>query len=225
MANILIVEDSAELRRLMRIYLRRAGYEVYEAENGAAALDVMEHASIHLIVMDLMMPVMDGYELTAEIRGANLTIPVLIVSAKDTLDDKREGFRRGADDYMTKPINMEEMLLRIEALLRRCNMMQESVTVIGGCTLNSDALSVSDQENTVPLRQKEFLLLRMLLSYPNKIFSRQNLMDEIWGYDSDSDPRTVDTHVKRLREKLLSFTGFEIQTVRGLGYRAVLKER
>ncbi|HQQ88960.1 MAG TPA: response regulator transcription factor [Oscillospiraceae bacterium] len=225
MANILIVEDSAELRRLMRIYLRRAGYEVYEAENGAAALDVMEHASIHLIVMDLMMPVMDGYELTAEIRGANLTIPVLIVSAKDTLDDKREGFRRGADDYMTKPINMEEMLLRIEALLRRCNMMQESVTEIGGCTLNSDALSVSDQENTIPLRQKEFLLLRMLLSYPNKIFSRQNLMDEIWGYDSDSDPRTVDTHVKRLREKLLSFTGFEIQTVRGLGYRAVLKER
>lgn len=223
MANILIVEDSAELRRLMRIYLRRAGYEVYEAENGAAALDVMEHTSIHLIVMDLMMPVMDGYELTAEIRGANLTIPVLIVSAKDTLDDKREGFRQGADDYMTKPIDMEELLLRIEALLRRCNMMRESVTEIGGCTLDSDALSVSARENTIPLRQKEYLLLQMLLSYPNKIFSRQNLMDEIWGYDSDSDPRTVDTHIKRLREKLISFTGFEIQTIRGLGYRAVLK--
>jgi DNA-binding response OmpR family regulator len=223
MANILVVEDSAELRRLMRIYLHRAGYEVYEAENGAAALEVMEHTSIHLIVMDLMMPVMDGYELTAEIRGANLTIPVLIVSAKDTLDDKREGFRQGADDYMTKPIDMEELLLRVGALLRRCNMMRESVTDIGGCTLDSDALSVSDQNNAVSLRQKEYLLLRMLLSYPNKIFSRQNLMDEIWGYDSDSDPRTVDTHIKRLREKLISFTGFEIQTVRGLGYRAVLK--
>jgi DNA-binding response OmpR family regulator len=152
----------------MRIYLRRAGYEVYEAENGTAALDVMEHASIHLIVMDLMMPVMDGYELTAENPRRKSHDP-----GADRLSEgyaRRQTGRvpRGADDYMTKPINMEEMLLRIEALLRRCNMMQESVTEIGGCTLNSDALSVSDQENTVPLRQKEFFLLRMLLSYPIK---------------------------------------------------------
>jgi DNA-binding response OmpR family regulator len=224
MLNILVVEDNESLRRLMRIHLERAGYAVFEAGNGVEALEVLERRSIDLVVMDIMMPYMDGYELTGELRGAKYTLPILMVTAKDTLADKREGFQKGADDYMVKPIDMDEMLLRVEALLRRARMAGEKVLRIGKCTLDEETLLVRCGEAVIELRPKEFYLLNKMLSYPNKIFTRQILMDEIWGYDSEADPRTVDVHIKRLREKLTGIEAFKIQTVRGLGYKAVLAE-
>jgi DNA-binding response OmpR family regulator len=223
MINILVVEDNEQLRKLMCIHLKRAGYNIFESGNGVEALKVLEDVLIHLIIADIMMPKMDGYELTGELRSAKITIPVLMVTAKDTLDDKRKGFKTGVDDYMVKPIDFEEMLLRVEALLRRSNLSSEHILTIGATSLDSGALMVSVDGQSVTLPQKEFLLLHTLLSYPNKIFTRQTLMDEIWGYDSETDPRTVDVHIKRLREKFLQSDDYEIETVRGLGYKAVIK--
>jgi two-component system, OmpR family, response regulator len=223
MINTLVVEDNEQLRKLMNIHLTRAGYNVFEAANGVEALKALEDISIHLIIADIMMPMMDGYQLTGELRSAKITIPVLMVTAKETLEDKRKGFKTGADDYMVKPIDFEEMLLRVEALLRRSNLSGEHILTVGTTTLDSEALMVSTDEQSITLPQKEFYLLHMLLSYPQKIFTRQTLMDEIWGYESETDPRTVDVHIKRLREKFLHSEDFEIETVRGLGYKAVIK--
>ncbi len=223
MTNILVAEDNAALRKLIGIHLHRAGYGVLEAEDGVQALELMDHNSVHLIVADVMMPRMDGWELTRELREAGVRLPILIVTAKDTLEDKKTGFLLGADDYLTKPVDFEELLLRIGALLRRCNMQQEATLRVGGCTLESDTLCVVGSGFRLELRPKEFALLQKLLANPMKIFTRQMLMDEIWGYDSESEARTVDTHIKRLREKLAAVPDFEIQTVRGLGYRAVLR--
>ncbi len=223
MVSLLVVEDNENLRKLMCIHLRRAGYEVFEASDGLKALSVLEHHTVDLMVLDIMMPHMDGYELTGELRGAKYTLPILMVTAKDTLDDKREGFKRGADDYMVKPIDMDEMLLRVEALLRRSNIAKKNILRAGECTLDEETMMVAYGEQKVNLRPKEFSLLHKLLCYPDKIFTRQALMDEIWGYDCEADPRTVDVHIKRLREKLKSVPVFEIQTVRGLGYRAVIR--
>ena len=224
MANILLVEDNNDLRKLLRIHLTRAGYVVCEAANGQEALDVLDKMPVHLLVVDIMMPVMDGYTLTEEIRQAGMNMPVLMISARETLDDKREGFRRGIDDYMVKPVDTEELLMRVEALLRRCNIAEAGKLRLGECVLDSDSMTVLRGDLVIELRQKEFRLLHMLLSSPNRIFTRQSLMDEIWGYDSESDPRTVDTHVKRVREKLEEIPEFEIVTVRGLGYKAVVRK-
>ena len=224
MVNILIVEDNEDLRKLMKIHMARAGYSVFEAGNGADALEQLEKAHIHLMIVDIMMPVMDGFELTTELRSAGIRMPLIILSAKDSIDDKREGFVRGADDYMTKPVDFDELLLHVEALLRRCGISRAGALELGGCRIDPETLTVSSADNTVELRLKEFNLLHMLLSYPGRIFTRQKLMDDIWGLDSESDPRTVDTHIKRVREKLECFPGFEIQTVRGLGYKAVIKK-
>lgn len=223
MINILVIEDNEKLRHLMDIHLIRAGYQVFDAGNGLEALDILKEMPIHLIIADIMMPYMDGYELTAELRNARITIPVLLVTAKGTLEDKRKGFKTGADDYMVKPIDMEELLLRVEALLRRSNLSEQHLLKFGATTLNSDALMVECADHSATLPQKEFQLLHMLLSYPNKIFTRITLMDEIWGYDSETDSRTVDVHIKRLREKFADCPDFEIETVRGLGYKAVIK--
>ncbi|MDZ4131554.1 MAG: response regulator transcription factor [Dethiobacteria bacterium] len=223
MINILVVEDNEKLRQLMCIHLIRAGYNVFEAGTGVEALDALEKEAIHLIVADIMMPKMDGYELTGELRGAGITTPVLLVTAKETLEDKRKGFKTGVDDYMVKPIDMEELLLRVEALLRRSNLSGRHILSIGTSTLNSESLMVTCGECVISLPQKEFLLLHMLLSYPNKIFTRNILMDEIWGYESESDPRTVDVHIMRLREKFADSQYFDLENVRGLGYRAVIK--
>ena len=224
MLNILVVEDNESLRKLMRIHLERFGYAVLEAGNGIEALEVLERQSIDLMVMDIMMPYMDGYELTGELRSAKYTLPILMVTAKDTFTDKRKGFQKGADDYMVKPIDMDEMVLRVEALLRRARMAGEKVLRVGNCTLDEETLLLRCGDRMIELRPKEFYLLNKMLSYPNKIFTRQILMDEIWGYESEADPRTVDVHIKRLREKLVGIVTFKIQTVRGLGYKAVLTE-
>ena len=219
MTNLLVVDDNDNLRELMKIHLLRAGYQVFDAEDGERALDIIDEVPIHLIIVDIMMPKKDGFELTDELRGANMSIPVLIVTARESLDDKRKGFGLGADDYMVKPVDMDELLLRVDALLRRARIANEHQLVIGNSVLNSDAYSVYANAKTTTLPQKEFLLLFTLLSYPGKIFSRQALMDEIWGYDTDTDPRTVDVHIKRLREKFGNVKEFEIVTVRGLGYK------
>lgn len=224
MLKILVVEDNVDLRELMVINLRSAGYNVLEAGNGAEALDVLDHTKVHLLIVDLMMPVMDGFELTEAIREADDDVPILIVTAKDALDDKRKGFRKGADDYMVKPIEMEEMLMRVKALLRRADIASEKVLKVGECVLSEDALTLVRGSEIIEFRLKEFQLLHMMLSYPGKIFTRHALMDEIWGYDNESDYRTVDVHIKRLREKVEHIDDFEIQTVRGLGYKVVIKE-
>lgn len=223
MTTILVVEDNDRLRRLMVTSLRHAGYTVLEVPNGQDALDLMEHQTVSLIIADLMMPVMDGFTLIESLRGANNMIPVLIVTAKETLDDKRKGFQTGADDYMVKPLDMEEMLLRVDALLRRSQIAISHLLTVGATSLNEDSLTTVRGSTVTVLPQKEFFLLQLLLSYPGKIFTRQALMDEVWGYDNDSDPRTVDVHIRRLREKFEGNDDFAIETVRGLGYRAVIK--
>ena len=223
MVNILVVEDNEKLRKLMKINLSRSGYSVFEAENGYEALDVIEKSSVHLMIVDIMMPEMDGYELTRELREANINTPILMVTAKESLEDKRTGFGLGADDYMVKPIDMEELNLRIEALLRRANINTDKKLVIGGTEINEESFCVTVAGKSMNIPQKEFGILYLLLSYPGKIFTRQSIMDEIWGYDTETDPRTVDVHIKRLREKFADNPDFEITTVRGLGYKGIIK--
>lgn len=221
MFNILVVEDNADMRELFCTVLSDSGYHAIPALDGMDALDIMDKEYIDLIVADIMMPNMDGYELTRSLRAANYDLPILMVTAKDQFEDIQRGFRSGTDDYMAKPINVKELVLRVEALLRRAKISSEKKIVVGSTVLNYDALTVTfhGQETTLP--QKEFYLLYKLLSYPNKIFTRQQLMDEIWGMFSETDERTVNTHINRLRERFRDCEDFQIVTVRGLGYKAV----
>lgn len=223
MIHILIAEDNKDYRKLMKIHLNHAGYTVFEAADGAEALDILEHETIHLLIADIMMPRIDGFDLTEQLRSARYDMPIMIVSAKSALEDKKEGFLKGADDYMTKPIDMDEMVIRVNALLRRANISAQKTLNINGCVLDETTLQVTYQKKIYELRQKEFYLLYKLLAYPNQIFTRQTLMDDVWGVDSETDPRTVDVHIKRLREKLGEIDVFEIQTIRGLGYKAILR--
>ncbi len=220
MFNILVAEDDKNLRKLMSAVLKQNGYNVLNAEDGAEALDIMNKTHVDLVISDIMMPNMDGYTFTSELRQSDNSLPVLMVTAKETLEDKRRGFSAGTDDYMVKPIDMDEMLLRVAALLRRSRLINERRLLIGDIELDYDTLTVSRKDNSVLLPKKEFYLLFKLLSYPKHIFTRQQLMDEIWGIDAEADERTVDVHIKRLREKFADFPEFEIVTIRGLGYKA-----
>lgn len=221
MVTILLVEDNAPMRQLISLTLKQSGYMVKETADGNAALDVMDHTSVSMIISDLLMPSMDGCDFIEAIRSANYVTPVLVMSAKDTLEDKRRVFSIGADDYMVKPFPMEELMLRVEALLRRSRITNSHVLSIGNTTLYEDSMASVCGDKVTILPQKEFFLLQTLLSYPGRIFTRQALMDEIWGYDNDSDPRTVDVHISRLRGKYSYTNDFAIETIRGLGYRAV----
>jgi DNA-binding response OmpR family regulator len=223
MLNILVVEDDKNLRKLMTAVLLKNNYNVLTAEDGIKALDIMESSHVDLLISDIMMPNMDGYELTGLIRDANYTLPILMITAKETLDDKKKGFSVGTDDYMVKPIDMDEMILRVAALLRRSRIMNENRLEINGVVLDYNALTVTRNGESILLPKKEFYLLFKLLSYPKQIFTRSQLMDEIWGMDSEADERTVDVHIKRLREKFADFPEFDIVTVRGLGYKAEKK--
>lgn len=223
MFNILIVEDDKNLRKLIKTCLKRENYQTYEATNGVEALDILDENYIDLIVTDIMMPQMDGYELTRELRNARYNIPILLITAKSTLSDKKEGFLAGADDYMVKPVDIEELSLRVKVLLKRANMTNEQKIRIGNLVLNYNQLSVTKGEKNYQLAQKEFYLLYKLLSKPNIIFTRQELIEEIWGLDNESDFRTVDVHIKRIREKLKELDEFEIATVRGIGYKSIIK--
>ena len=223
MFTILVVEDHSDMRELFCTVLSDSGYQCLLAADGIEALQIMEQNYVDLIVADIMMPGMDGYELTRSLREAKMDLPILMVTAKDQFDDMQKGFRVGADDYMIKPINVRELVLRVEALLRRAKIQSEKKIVVGETVLDYDALTVTIHGRETVLPQKEFYLLYKLLSYPNHIFTRPQLMDEIWGMDTDTDERTVNTHINRLRERFSDCQDFEIVTIRGLGYKAVKK--
>ncbi|MCR5088794.1 MAG: response regulator transcription factor [Oscillospiraceae bacterium] len=221
MFHILVVDDDKNTRRLLRAVLESEHYTVSTAGNGEEALAVMDREHIDLVVLDIMMPKMDGYEFTSLLRSTNNDLPILMVTAKQLQEDKKQGFLVGTDDYMTKPIDEEEMLLRIRALLRRAKIVSEQRIEIGDVVLDYNSMSVTKNGESQVLPQKEFMLLYKLLSYPGKTFTRIQLMDEIWGNDSESGWETVTVHIGRLRRRFEGWTEFEIQSVRGLGYRAV----
>lgn len=221
MFNILVVEDDAELNRLFCTVLSKNGYNPIGASDGEAALDIMQSEYIDLIITDIMMPRLDGFQLTESLRQTDRTTPVLLITAKDSFGDKQRGFLSGADDYMVKPVDVEEMLLRVGALLRRARIISDHRQVVGSTLLDYDALTVTVGKKETVLPQKEFYLLYKLLSAPGHIFTRQQLMDEIWGMESETEARTVDVHINRLRERFRDCTDFSIVTVRGLGYKAV----
>ncbi len=221
MLKILIAEDDWELRRLFAHVLIKNGYAVKEVDNGQEALNALDGDYFDLIISDIMMPVMDGYEFVRLLREAGNNTPVLMITAKDAFDDMRRGFLSGTDDYMIKPVNVNEMVLRVEALLRRARMIHERRQTVGGTVLEYDSFSVICTGETVVLPQKEFLLLYKMVSYPGRIFTRQQLMDEIWGYDSESDTHTLEVHIGRLRERFRDHPDFRIVTVRGVGYKVV----
>ena len=221
MFHILAVDDDKHTRQLLRAILESAGYTVSTAADGEKALELMDTEHIDLVVLDIMMPHMDGYEFTKALREVDNNLPILMVSAKQLPEDKKKGFLVGTDDYMTKPIDEEEMLLRIKALLRRAKIVNDRKIVIGDIILDYDALTVTGHGETQELPQKEFMLLYKLLSYPGKIFTRIQLMDEIWGAESDTGWETVTVHIGRLRKRFEGWQEFSIESVRGLGYKAV----
>ena len=223
MINILVVEDDKHTRKLLETKIKREGYSVLKAEDGVIAMEVLENNNVDLIILDIMMPNMDGYEFAKELRDAECMIPILMATAKQLPEDKKRGFIVGTDDYMTKPIDTEEMLLRIKALLRRSQIASARKLTIGKVTLDYDTLTVSREDEKQTLPQKEFYLLYKLLSYPDRIFTRIQLMDEIWGMETESGDTTVNVHINRLRKRFDSYPEFEIISVRGLGYKAVKK--
>lgn len=223
MFKILVVDDDKNTRRLFKAVLEAESYTVFTASNGRDAFSVMDQEHIDLVVLDIMMPEMDGYVFTKELRAVENNLPILMVSAKQLPEDKKKGFLVGTDDYMTKPIDEEEMLLRIKALLKRAKIANERKIIIGDVVLDYDSYTVTKQNEVIELPQKEFLLLYKLLSYPGKIFTRIQLMDEIWGMSSETGWETVTVHVGRLKKKFKDWDEFEIESVRGLGYKAVKK--
>lgn len=224
MATILVVEDDKHTRLLTCARLK-SYYAVEEAENGEQALNILDHKHIDLIIADIQMPVMNGYDLVKELRDSGIQIPVIMLTAMHTFDDKRTGFASGTDDYMTKPIDYEELLWRIKALLRRANIVSQRRIKIGDITLDSASYTVIREGTATELAKKEFDLLYKLLSYPGMIFTKSQLLDEIWGYDTNSDETTIKTHINRLRNKFAECTEFEIITIRGLGYKAEIHEK
>lgn len=223
MFKIIVAEDEPDIRALYAKVLRQNGYEVLEANDGEEVLTLLGSSNADLIISDVMMPKMDGYEMVAALRQMHTNIPILLITAKDSFLDLQKGFLTGADDYMTKPINIKEMVIRVQALLRRSQMNAEQRCVIGTTTLDYNTFSVTSGTKEQLLPQKEFLLLFKLLSNPGKAFTRLQLMDDVWGYDTDTDPHTVDVHIAQLRNRFMDNPDFEIQTIRGMGYRAVKK--
>lgn len=221
MQKILIAEDDYELRQLFSHVLLKSGYGVKGVSNGREALEAMEQEYFDLVISDIMMPQMDGYSLVSHLRGTGNTTPVLMITAKDAFDDMRLGFQSGTDDYMVKPINVNEMVLRVSALLRRAQMINERRQVIGSTVMECDSLTVTTDSGSFVLPQKEFMLLYKMASFPGRIFTRQQLMDEIWGYENDSDTHTVDVHIGRLRDRFRDSKDFKIVTIRGVGYKVV----
>lgn len=223
MVNILVVDDDKNIRKLMRAVFETEGYGVYLAEDGDKALEVIDSVKIDLAIVDIMMPNMDGYEFTDTLRKAKEELPIIMVSAKHLPEDRKKGFLVGIDDYLVKPVDTEELLLRVKAMLRRVKINDERKIVIGKVVIDSDSLTVSKNGVSQELPQKEFQLLYKLLSYPDKIFTRIQLMDEIWGMDCETGWETVTVHIARLRKRFENFEEFEIQSVRGLGYKALKK--
>lgn len=220
---MLIVEDDANLRLLTETRLK-SRYNVLTAKNGAEALDIIESRNVNVVVTDIMMPVVDGYSLVEKMRALGPDIPVIMLTAKDAQSDKGRGFSVGCDDYMTKPVNFEELIWRIDALLRRSKIAGDGRIVIGKVVLDNSNFTVTRGDEVYELPTKEFKLLFLLLSYPNKIFTKENILDKVWGYTCESDETTVRTHINRLRAKFEGFPEFELVTIRGVGYKAVIKK-
>jgi len=221
MLKILIAEDDTELRQLFSHVLIKNGYAVKGVSNGQEALNALDLEYYDLIISDIMMPVMDGYELVRSLRDSGNTIPVMMITARDAFDDMRMGFISGSDDFMVKPINVNEMVLRVNALLRRAKMINDRRLTIGQTVMECDSLTVITPTESMTLPQKEFMLLFKMASFPGKIFTRHQLMDEIWGYDNESDTHTVDVHIGRLRERFRDNCDFKIVTIRGIGYKVI----
>jgi len=221
MYRILIAEDDVELRELFVHVLTRNEYDVTGVDNGRKALDALRAEYFDLVISDIMMPVMDGYELVRSIRAEGFQLPVLMITAKDAFDDMRMGFNSGTDDYMVKPVNVNEMVLRVGALLRRAQMINDRRLTFGATVMEVDSLTVSYAGASTVLPQKEFMLLYKMASFPGKIFTRQQLMDEIWGYATETDSHTVDVHIGRLRERFRDNPDIRIVTMRGVGYKVV----
>ncbi len=223
MINILIIDDDKNTRFLLYEVLKMNNFNVFQATNGVEGLDMLEKEKIDLVIVDIMMPKMDGYEFTKELRSYNPKLPVLMISAKQLPGDRKKGFMAGIDDYMSKPIDHEELILHINALLRRANLILSNQIIIGDVVIDQDSFTVTKGEEVHELPQKEFQLLFMLLSSPNKIFTRLQIMDEIWGIDSETGWETVTVHIGRLRKRFEGWEEFQIENIRGLGYKAVKK--
>lgn len=223
MFKILVVEDDASLKNLFCRTLQRNNYQTFAADHAYAALDILDRESIDLIITDIMMPGMSGFDFIRQLRDAQIELPILIITAKNDIMDKQTGFLAGADDYMVKPININEMVLRVNALLRRARSVSERKLVFGNTSMEYTTWTVTDNTGTQVLPQKEFQLLYKLLSYPGQIFTRQQILDDVWGINNYEDSHTLDVHISRLRERFKKNTDFEIATIRGLGYRAVKK--
>lgn len=221
MFKILIAEDDRELRQLFTHVLTRQGYSVKGVSDGKEALSAVCDDYYDLIISDIMMPNLDGYQLAEALRDSGNTTPLLMITARDSFDDMRRGFLSGTDDFMVKPININEMVLRVGALLRRAQMVNDRRQTLGATVMECDSLTVTDESGSQILPQKEFMLLYKMAAFPGKIFTRQQLMDEIWGYDNDSDTHTVDVHIGRLRDRFRDSKDFKIVTMRGVGYKVV----
>ena len=224
MFKILVVEDDRALRELFCTVLSKNGFVYYEAQDGIAAWDILEKQYIDLVVSDIMMPHMDGYELVRTLRKNGYNMPVLMITAKDTFEDLQNGFNAGTDDYMVKPVNVNEMILRINALLKRAQIVNKKKITFANMELHYDNLTVCIDGHSFIIPQKEFYILYKLLASPNKVFTKQQIMDEIWGMDTESDPHTLDVHISRLRDRFKENAQFEIVTIRGLGYKAVKRD-
>lgn len=223
MANILIVEDDPNVRLLLEMRLR-SRYKIFSATCGRQALEELEEKGVDLVITDIMMPDIDGYSLVEAMRSRGDDTPVIMLTAKNTLSDKGKGFAVGCDDYMTKPVNFEELIWRIDALLRRYKISNEGKIFVGDAVIDASSFTVSKGDFNEELPTKEFQLLYLLLSYPGKIFTKENILDSVWGYNSESDESTVRTHINRLRKRFENFEEFEICTIRGIGYKAVIKK-
>ncbi|MBE5750586.1 MAG: response regulator transcription factor [Clostridiales bacterium] len=221
MNKILIAEDDTELRQLFQQVLIQNGFFVKGVSDGCEAMQALDAESFDVIISDIMMPNMDGYTLVRELRSKGVKTPVLMITAKDAFNDMYLGFHSGTDDYMVKPININEMVLRVNALLRRAQMINDRKQVVGTTLMEWDSLTVVSNGERIVLPQKEFMLLYKMSSYPGRIFTRRQLMDDIWGYESESDEHTVEVHIGKLRERFRDNTDFKIVTIRGVGYKVV----
>ena len=225
MFNVLVAEDDKNIRKLMEIQLSSEGYNVFSAGDGEEALKLMENNQIDIMVVDIMMPKMDGYELVKTVRESNSQIPAIMVTAKGTMQDKAKGFLVGIDDYMVKPVEFDELLFRIKALLRRAKNVNERRITVGDVTLDYDTLSISGHGKKITLPKKEFSILFKLLSYPERSFTKAQLFDEFWGYDSYADEDTIKVHINKIRSKIVDFPEIDIETIRGIGYKGVRNEK
>ena len=224
MFKILVIDDDKNTRYFLKEVLELQRFEVLTAEDGLKGFDILENEKVDLVIVDIMMPNMDGYSFTKEIRRLNSDLPILMISAKQLTEDRKKGFMVGIDDYMSKPLDSEELLLHVNALLRRAKINSSRKIFVGDVVLDYDSYTVTNGDEIIELPKKEFMLLYKLLSYPDKIFTRIQIMDEIWGMDCDTGSETVTVHINRLRKKFEHWDVFEIKSIKGLGYKAVKKK-